>query len=474
MTPWSTLPFAPRKWQAEALPVAIAGAHNGGRGIISAVMGSGKSILIAELCRHLLEGLEDAYKIVVTTPSIRLVRQLMETIAKHGLNVSGYFTHEKSLAGQVIVACIPSTGRLAEVLAESGQKCAVWIADEAHKSNAAEMRTAIESLAPFSTIGFSATPFCAEERKRLVHFDHVLHEYDAQQAMQDGVIVPPELVHYGGTSTSTDQACLEMIKDVLGWGPGIVNAANVADAEAYATYLSDHGVRALPIHSYMTDDAQADAVDALEAGTVDCLVHVRLLTEGVDFPWLRWLCLRRVVSSRVAFCQEVGRVLRSHAGKRRAFVLDPHDLFNDFGLSYDAMLGCQPEPAEESLDKQAEQLELELGGCDPGEDTPLILLDRLSSYLRKTALRFYSSGYAKRQIKSRGWRRDWPSDKQLDMLKRANTYSVMAPDADQVFLDAALQVADELTKGDVSDLITILLTAKRLHRWPLSRLTEES
>jgi hypothetical protein len=66
-----------------------------------------------------------------------------------------------------------------------------------------------------------------------------------------------------------------------------------------------------------------------------------MLSEGADYPWLRWLCLRRNVDSRVRFIQEVGRALRSYPGKIEAVLLDPNDLFGSFRISYEEALGEQ-------------------------------------------------------------------------------------------------------------------------------------
>jgi len=42
----------------------------------------------------------------------------------------------------------------------------------------------------------------------------------------------------------------------------------------------------------------------------------------------------------------------------------------------------------------------------------------------------------------------------------------MAPSAHRAVLVAAVEAADELNKGDVSDLIDSLFTMRRLGRWP--------
>jgi len=466
MTPWETSKRTPRPWQVEALPEVLSAARAGEKVVVSAVMGSGKSVLIAEACRMLLHGLSDEYRIVVTTPSIRLVEQLTETLSEV-VDVGRYYTHAKQVNQPIIVACCPSVPSLAEELRERGLKAALMFADEAHKTQSATMQAAHIALSPYSTIGLTATPFLSAEKKRLKLFDRVAYEYDAVQAMADGVIVKPILRHYTGNSGDTDEAVLEMITKTS--GPGIVNAKDIADAEAYATFLNRNGVQALAIHSEMSRIEQAKAIYCLgntEIG-VRALVHVNLLTEGVDLPWLRWLAMRHPVSSRVAFCQQVGRVLRCAPGKKAAYILDPHDLFNEFSLTNEAMIGNVPEPTfEDKARDLAQELTDRSSSGEVDIEMPLVLIDRLSSYLRRLCLAFQSEGHLKRDIKSKSWRTDWPSEKQLGVLNRAKSYAVMAPAAHRSVLDAAVAAADELNKGDVSDLIDSLYTLRRLGRWP--------
>ena len=78
---WDNAPWEPRKWQKEALPMAIAALREGRRPIVSAIMGAGKSILIAEIVYQALKKLRPDYKIVIVAPRQALIRQLSKTIA---------------------------------------------------------------------------------------------------------------------------------------------------------------------------------------------------------------------------------------------------------------------------------------------------------------------------------------------------------------------------------------------------------
>ena len=138
-----------------------------------------------------------------------------------------------------------------------------------------------------------------------------------------------------GESVDIDTACLAMIRDVMRSGPGLCNARDIVDAEAYAAILTANGIKAAAVHSRCNRADVTATMDRLKQGELACVVHVNMLAEGVDYPWLMWLCMRRPVQSRVRFCQEVGRVLRACDGKTKAILLDPHDLMNRFSLSYE-------------------------------------------------------------------------------------------------------------------------------------------
>ena len=57
------------------MPIALRHIADGRRSIISAIMGSGKSVLIAEVCKRV------PGRVVVTVPTVSLVEQLSTTIA---------------------------------------------------------------------------------------------------------------------------------------------------------------------------------------------------------------------------------------------------------------------------------------------------------------------------------------------------------------------------------------------------------
>jgi superfamily II DNA or RNA helicase len=446
-----------RTWQNEARAIIRAKWRPGTAPVIRAVMGAGKSILQATICGDLKSS------VLVTAPTIRLVDQLAETIASvTGEDVAKYYTHEKR-TGRITVACYDSLGHLAA----SGYRPSAWIADECHRTEVDDVKDAIALLSPTMRLGFTATPYLSGQGAKLTLWDEMVYSYGVQDAIRDKVVVPPKVVHYTGECEYLDDAVMEMI--VKAKGPGVVSAINIADAEDFAHKCTEHGLFSRAIHSRMPKERQAELLDMLRAGDLHNLVHVNLLTEGVDLPWLRWLCLRRPGASRIRFAQEVGRVLRAHPGKTDGVVYDPHDLFGRLSLSYEACLGEVDGPSAEEaaawdIDFAIEKMKA--AGVPPETlaGVPVQMMEPIASYIRALRVAFQGAGAVEITIPAGAWRLEPANDKQMDMLRHIRTDWTAVPGKHVKALQSAISAAHVLSKGDVSDLISCLKAIKS--GWP--------
>ena len=485
--PWQGV--TPRAWQREALPLALACIDAGQRGIVSAIMGAGKSIYLVELarCRPAPAG----SVVVILTPSVKLVEQLAATAsARLGAGMVGrYYTHAKEIA-PVIVCCNASAVALAAELAARGLSVSLAISDECHKSSCDSMVSAFGMLNPAAAIGMTATPFRALNSEDLSLWPTMLYEYGAKAAFADGVVVPPSLMLWDGAESPLDDVCVTLTRRALAKGggahfPGVANATSILDAREFAAVLNRAGIAADVIHSQQRPGVGAANIEALRTGALSVLVHVNMLSEGIDLPWLRWLCMRRAVGSRVRFCQEVGRVLRSSPGllpaKTCAYLLDPNDLFDTFGLTYEAMLAgsAAEKQAASELDALAADVintADNLDGKRLQQDMPERWASRLDAarrYVRHLFVAMLAAGVVEQKIKTTGWRRYQPSEKQLDALGWAlgkMLADTAVPLVHRKALAFVRENAASLQKGDVSDLMTIGLAVKdRLkakHGWP--------
>jgi superfamily II DNA or RNA helicase len=335
-----------RRWQAEALPIVIAAVRKGIKAVISAFMGSGKSVFIAALIAACLV-MQDR-TIIVAAPRATLVRQLSATMVQ-GLgeeNVGVFYASKKQFDRRVVVTTYQSMAKLATKLQEIGRKCQLLICDECHGTEARSIKDSIEALEKLNggflfRIGLTATPFRSVSNETLSLWDEVVYRYGWKEGLKDGVIVPWKTIRWDGQDfddTEVDRICLEMLQREQVW-PTLANADNIEDAEKFAAFLSENGIPAKAIHNELRVKEQDRRLADLKSGQILCLVHVDMLSVGADFPWLRGLLLRRKVGAKVRFVQEVGRVLRAHPGKTHGTIFDPYGLLDLYGLDHDDAIG---------------------------------------------------------------------------------------------------------------------------------------
>lgn len=334
-----------------------------------------------------------------------------------------------------------------------------------HSSQADHLKAAIIATEPVCQVGFTATPMRSIRKERLELWDEVVYRYTMEDALRDGVLVPMRVVRQDGLENRPlDEACLEMIRSHTS-GPGIVSARSIADAEAYAEWLRARGVGAEAIHSKLPQATQDERLRRLRARALDCLVHVSLLAEGVDFPWLRWICLRRKVSASVRFLQEIGRPMRAEPGKTECVVIDPHLLLGRFGLRPAEAIGQALELAaiENELADAQDQRERK-----PGEPTQeeAIAIEGLLAHLDDVAewLRHQGVLNEQRMDGSAGWALADITHKQVEALGRAGRLTRHVPMKHRSALKALMHVPWALNRGEAMTLLGVLYAGAKWAR----------
>lgn len=305
-------------------------------GVVVAIMGAGKSVAMACTVAAWTG------PALVVAPTIRLCQQLAATLREvTGAPVGEVHTHADDVH-PVTVACLPSAE---DALSRMPAGPLLLVVDECHR---AEGLAWLDDPVIACRIGYTATAYRADGG--LTRWGHQVMRYGIEQALRDGVLLEPVIdLHPGGTE-DIDAACVDWVSART--GPGVVSASSIADAEQMADTLRRAGVPAEAIHSRMSQRAQAEVVERLRAGGLRALVHVRMLVEGVDLPWLCWLALRTARGSRVAYAQEIGRVMRQWPGKARPLVWDPHRVTLAYDLQGPAELGAALQGAHEADQQQ--------------------------------------------------------------------------------------------------------------------------
>lgn len=471
-----------RRWQAEAAPLALDSLEARENGLVVATTGSGKSIFMAEVLRRWRQKHPPSEGVVVvTTPTKKLVQQLSATLSEvlSASVVGKFYTAAKQDRREVVVCCNASVPILAARLKATGRTVAVWIADEAHRTNSERMAGDLDAeviagaLNADRRMGMTATPGRANDKDSLVLYDKVIYTYTPADALRDGVIVPARYV-------IPDE--YEQVEDVDPWlakrilslgsrterGPGVVDAANIKDAEAYAAFLSTYGLQAGVIHSRMPEDAQQQNIRRLKDGQLDCLVHVAMLVEGVDLPWLRWLGVRRDTDSRNRWIQQLGRILRAFPGKTEAVVLDPMALSLEFAPTYPASLGWPDEEeeqrvADELVEKEKREIENPLFTPEKRE---IARVRSICRYVRALRNAIASEGIDTGNHRSWfGMRQDPASGKQVAALEKMRGLfrRVGSPHGEALLrLSTTKRV---LTMGSASDMMDLATGLKAVTSW---------
>lgn len=491
----------PRRWQRESTPTILShlAQERPQRSIVRAIMGGGKTTEIAQIVASIqLSGNE---VIVVSTPTIALVEDLEAAIKlrlEQGFSLSEkvgtYYTNGKNVTAPVIVTCMPSLPALADLLRISGRRCVLWICDEAHRTQTRSAINAHEILMPERVLGFTATPFLANENKSLSLFEKLIYELTAKQALDDKIVVPWRIVGYEGDECSVNAAALAMTKDAK--GPGIFNAKTIDDAVAFAKILTESNHPNSAIHSRLKVDQKREIISLWRQRKLRSVTHVSMLQEGVNYPFIRWSCLRREVSSRVRFAQEAGRALRADDDaapgdeKTVATFYDPLGLFERFSLTYEEMLGGDLLAEEEPVEKESKRRERSLqsdamevvrhiaevkasDGKIPLKTQPLV------NYLTELVNVFDVCGLIERKIASRDWRGQGSSMVQHSTIKNLKwaTELKQVPRLHQKALGALTEYGFVMKKGSASDLISIEMALADKRKWAdfeqLDRAAEE-
>lgn len=90
----------------------------------------------------------------------------------------------------------------------------------------------------------------------------------------------------------------------------IAVACSVPHAKAIRSLYAERGYAAADIHSKMQADKQAEVMQKLRAGILDCIIQVQMLGEGFDHPHLSVAAIFRPFRTLSPYIQFVGRIMR--------------------------------------------------------------------------------------------------------------------------------------------------------------------
>ena len=210
------------------------------------------------------------------------------------------------------------------------------VIDECHRYGASKWLETIQYFEPKRILGFTATPNRSDGKGLDKLFDDIIFERDIRFGIENGWLAPLhcERVNVGydvsGVAKrmgdfavgelekavniqSANEAIAQVFKEAP--KPAIIFCVNVEHANALAEIC---GIRAI------TQDTKkrAEILQEFKKGNLEGICNVNILTEGVNLNNEISLIGARPTESELFFIQMLGRILRLHETKTKAYFYD--------------------------------------------------------------------------------------------------------------------------------------------------------
>lgn len=350
--------FTPRYYQEDAVNAVFSYfmTHKGNP-LIAMPTGTGKSIVIAELVKRVLQSYPDQ-RVQMVTHVKTLIEQNFSKLIKQwpsapaGIHSAGL--QRRDVRQPIIFGGIQSMHRYAKTF---GHVDLLFI-DEAHlvpSSSETMYQRYITKLLEINpllkVIGLSATPYRLKgghlteggtftdvcyDNTRLEQFNRLIEEGflapvipkqpkneidDTGLHVRMGEFIPSEVEERVDRQV-TEAALQEAINEGRDRHHWLVFAVSIAHAEMIVEYLNHCGIRAVSYHSKMPPQEADQALADFEAGRYRAIVSRDRLTTGVDLPEVDLIAMLRLTRSPGLWVQMLGRGTRPHPNKTDCLVLD--------------------------------------------------------------------------------------------------------------------------------------------------------
>jgi len=283
----------------------------------------------------------------------------------------------------VVVCSIASLARTPEILQRLGQGMDLFVViDEAHHAAAPSYKALIKATGDGrhrQLLGLTATPTRTVEKERpellKLFGERIIHAVDFRDLVERKFLARPHPIvvktnedvergiteedrrhlaqfnelseewqdRIAGMTRRNETIVHQYLDNRAKYGKTLIFAINVLHAALLANALKNKDVKAEYVASWRPDDEAKDNLAIIQDfrdGTIDVLVNVQILAEGVDVPSAKTAFLTRPTSSEILLRQMIGRVLRGPrvGGNEVAFLVsfeDHWERFRDWENQFD-------------------------------------------------------------------------------------------------------------------------------------------
>lgn len=328
-----------RHYQADAVQAVRQSLSAGKRApLLVAPTGAGKTVMFS----HITEGaLRKGKRVTILVHRERLLDQASEALSRlgvvHGLIKAGRTPDPRQL---VQIAGVDTLVNRLDRYAPPD----LIIADEGHHAVASKWRKIVAAFPSARLLGVTATPERLDGKGLGDVYDDLIRTTEVSDLIAEGFLCQP--VYYGpstvdvsgmgsggGDFTRKDAekaadkpvitgCAVDHYRKICGGAPAIVFAVSVQHAEHVAAQFQAGGFTAAVIEGKQDSKHQRNLIAALGDGRLQVLVSCDLVSEGFDLPVVTAAILLRPTKSLSLHLQQIGRVLRPHASKTHAIILD--------------------------------------------------------------------------------------------------------------------------------------------------------
>lgn len=329
--------------------------NNDGHPCVVMPTGSGKSIVIAEICRQAITQWPET-KIVMLTRSVELITQNAEKLRAiwpgAPMGVYSASAGKKQLGEPITIGGPLSVSRITKKIGH----CDLLIVDEAHDishkddGSYRKIISDLEELNPaLRVIGFTASPY------RLGHgmitdkpaiFDALIEPISIEELVNKGYLsilrskvtglrlstagvhkrggefVESELQAAVDTNNNNERVVREVIElagDRKAWlffCSGVKHANNVAEV------LRDNGISAACVTGDTNKSERLRILSEFRSGRIRAVTNANVLTTGFDYPDIDLIAMLRPTMSPGLYLQMAGRGMRVKSHTDHCLVLD--------------------------------------------------------------------------------------------------------------------------------------------------------
>ncbi len=326
--------------------------------------GTGKTHLFVSIARDLFDWStqhKEAVTILFLAHRVELIRQIKERLGlKYGL-AAGMIA-ANNMEEEYMPYQVASVQTLIRRLDKwSAKEFDIIIVDEAHHVKAESYKKILRAFPSAKVLGVTATPYRMSHESFRPEFDDLITSMPVSRFIKEGWLcdyeyysIRPEsriqmdidsITRFAMDGDYLDEAAADVMdRDEIRAGivasyehyakgmKGIVYTITKAHNIHVCSQFVARGYKAVAIDDSTPAKVREGYVKDFICGRIDIICNVNIFSEGFDCPDVEFIQLARPTKSLSMYLQQVGRGLRTAAGKEKVIILDNVGLYNRFGF----------------------------------------------------------------------------------------------------------------------------------------------